>query len=94
MCFAHEAGEEPRILVVVAARRGAHDHANLLALVEVSDWLGGVRGAEVRSSMLENAVPRIFDIAVLSFALVSFGARQTSAVVPAKGRRRVCMVAH
>ncbi len=38
--LAHEAGEQPRILVVVAAGRGADDHADLLALVEIGHRLG------------------------------------------------------
>src|SRR6185295_3757941 len=42
--LAHEAGEEPRILVVVAAGCGAYHHANLLALVEIGHRLGE-RGA-------------------------------------------------
>ena len=35
--LAHEAGDQPRILIVVGGRRGPHDDADLLAAVEVGD---------------------------------------------------------
>jgi hypothetical protein len=45
--LADEAGEQPRIQIVIAANGGAHDHAYLLALVEVADGIGpGGTGAE------------------------------------------------
>ncbi len=37
--FGHMPGEQPRIGVIAAARRGAHDHRDLPALVELGDHI-------------------------------------------------------
>jgi hypothetical protein len=54
--LAHEAGEEARIFIVVAARRGAHDETDLLALIEVAHRVRhGGRGTGGQNAAHHNA---------------------------------------
>ena len=48
--LAHEAGDQPRIGVVVGGRHGAHDDADLLAAVEIGDRVGRGRAGGRGSS--------------------------------------------
>ena len=66
--LAHVTGDEPRILVIVGARRGPHDDADLLAAIEVRDRIGSRRGrtnadaqhrdAQQRSAQMRGAYGR------------------------------------